>query len=160
MPYIPLSKCKHGFLYMVHARNFSYGVFNSRNNSFIGVRYKLGSSFLFPELHHDADPHFGTVKPLSELVQLPPAIQISDSIYDDTLTTDLWAERNGMRYPVIRRNIAREDKPHGRRVLFEDLWLDTKERIPDELWPYSIPNKSLFTFLSDYTANHPPPDID
>jgi hypothetical protein len=74
--YIKLSDCKDGYLYKIHARNFSYGVF--LHDGFIGIRNKFGEDYLFMEYHWDFGEPFGTVKPKQELFQLPSNIYIDE----------------------------------------------------------------------------------
>jgi hypothetical protein len=76
--YIPLDECKHGHVYRINARNFGVGVFNEKDNGFIGIRYKLGSRFLDTEHHWDQGPPHGTVKPLGEVHALPEDIPVSE----------------------------------------------------------------------------------
>lgn len=58
---VPLKDCVHGRLYKLHCRNLLYGVFNEKNNGFIGIREKFGSEYLFTEYHHETGAPFGTV---------------------------------------------------------------------------------------------------
>lgn len=81
--YIPLDKCIHGRVYMVDARNFSIAVFNSNNNSFIGIRSKFWDTYLFPEDHFDTGEPYGTVKPLEEIEDIPKEIEIKDILLSD-----------------------------------------------------------------------------
>ena len=75
--YIPLMDCKHGFLYEIDSRNLNFGVFNEKNNGFIGIRQKFSSRFLFTEYHWDTGEPYGTVKPKKELRELPSDIEIN-----------------------------------------------------------------------------------
>lgn len=68
---IPLEECKHGWLYRIDARNFSFGVFNEDSKGFIGVRYKFGHEYLFTEFHWDTGAPFGTVCPQECLEECP-----------------------------------------------------------------------------------------
>lgn len=68
---IPLSECKHGYLYKIDSRNLNTGIFNSENNGFIGIRTKFGREYLFTEFHYDTGAPFGTVKPLEEIGRSP-----------------------------------------------------------------------------------------
>lgn len=76
--YIPLSECKHGYIYKIHSRNLSTAVFNSKNNGFIGIRLKFNDEFLFTEFHWDTGPPFGTVKPKELLHKLPENIELKE----------------------------------------------------------------------------------
>ena len=77
--YIPLPDCHHGYLYFIRARNFWLGVYNAESSGFIGIREKLGSTFLFTELHWDEDPMFGTVQPV-ELLELCPLEDLREGV--------------------------------------------------------------------------------
>lgn len=65
--YIPLEQCRHGYLYQIHCRNLSLGIFNKNTNGFIGIRTKFGDRYLFTEYHYDTGAPFGTVHPHKEL---------------------------------------------------------------------------------------------
>lgn len=80
--YIPLGDCQHGNLYFIRARNFWLGVFNTQTNGFVSIREKLGSTFLFTELHYDADPMFGTAQPL-ELLEPCPVQDLREGVVVD-----------------------------------------------------------------------------
>jgi len=69
--YIPLGNCKHSGLYKIYARNFSYGVFNEKDKGFIGMRQKFHLTYLFTEIHWDADETYGTAKPIEFLEWCP-----------------------------------------------------------------------------------------
>lgn len=73
---IPLSECKHGYLYKIFSRNLRLGVFDSGDNGFIGIREKFGREYLFTEYHWDIGPPFGTVSPKEELEKCPDNIKI------------------------------------------------------------------------------------
>lgn len=61
--WIPLSECIDKGFYKVGARNFSYGIFNSEKQGFIGIRHKFHYTFLDIEDHWDTGYPYGTVKP-------------------------------------------------------------------------------------------------
>lgn len=69
--YIPLEKCKDGYLYEIDSRNLSYGVYNSATRSFYGIRYKFGQRFIDDEYHWSLGVPYGTCKPQKELEQCP-----------------------------------------------------------------------------------------
>jgi hypothetical protein len=75
---IALKDCKHGYLYRIKSRNLSVGVFNKDNSSFIGIREKFGSRYLFSEYHRETGPPHGTVSPTEEIGPLPPGVEISE----------------------------------------------------------------------------------
>lgn len=71
MEYIPLSDCKHGWLYKIKSRNLIMGVFREDKKGFVGIREKFDQQFLFVEYHWDTGPPFGTVKLLECLERCP-----------------------------------------------------------------------------------------
>lgn len=123
---IPLRDCKHGFLYKLESRNLDFGVFNSVNSGFIGIRYKLGDKFLFTENHWEIGPPFGTAKPIEELQQVPK----------DLLLVEI---------------IGSKDNKTGREITYCSVkrgWynVDTGE-ICDDADPMAVTNKQLFDYL-------------
>lgn len=60
--YIPMKDLEIGRAYYVEARNFEYAIWDG--DSFVGVRYKMGSYFTDTEKHWDEGAPHGTVKPL------------------------------------------------------------------------------------------------
>jgi len=77
--YLPIDKCKKGFIYKLASRNLDIGVFDGEGG-FIGIRTKFKDRYLFTEYHWDTNKNFGTVKPLKELGQLPEGIPIKTSL--------------------------------------------------------------------------------
>jgi len=75
---IKLEDCKHGGLYYLSCRNFSFGVFNKASGGFIGVRYKFGDEYAFTEYHYDGDDTHGTVHPYDFLEMCPSFIIIKE----------------------------------------------------------------------------------
>ncbi len=69
--YLKIENCIQGGLYEIDARNFSLGVYNKKEQSFIGIRYKFGSEFLDVEFHWDTGVPHGTVKPLRHIEECP-----------------------------------------------------------------------------------------
>ena len=69
--YIPMKKCKHGYLYEIDARNFVIGVYNKKIKGFLGIREKWGSRFIEAEDHWDTGEPYGTVKPLCIVEECP-----------------------------------------------------------------------------------------
>ena len=78
--YIPLSECKNGYVYKIHSRNLSIGVFNNKSNGFTGIRLKFRHEFLFTEYHWDTGAPFGTVKPKELLHKLPDDIELKEAL--------------------------------------------------------------------------------
>jgi hypothetical protein len=62
--WIPAMECKDGHVYLVKARNFSYGRFNKSDLSFHGVRHKFGDRFIDSEEHYDTG--HGSAQPLKD----------------------------------------------------------------------------------------------
>ncbi len=67
-PTIPIPEMKLRGVYVGQGRNFSVGVWTGQG--LIGRRHKFGW-WLREELHHDADPCFGTFRPTRYLHQIP-----------------------------------------------------------------------------------------
>jgi len=132
MELISLKECVKGRVYMLNCRNLDYGVYNGKDG-FIGIRYKVGSRYLFTEYHKDVDPHFGTVMGMEDLgIDVPNDIELIEN------------------EPTI-------DKDSKRLVNFDGMaskggrgWVykDTDE--PDQnINPISHINRNLFKFLND-----------
>lgn len=148
--YIPLEKCKKGYVYKIHSRNLSYGVYDG-NEGFIGIREKFGDRYLFTEYHYDQGAPYGTVKPFEEICELPSDIPCNQREIHHYGTAD-WAvdpNTNEPR-PVLRRDLNDGEMPHGSRKGFVDEWADTKERLPENKYPYIRGNKKLFQYLEQY----------
>ena len=75
MEYIPLEDCKPKIIYRIASRNLSVGIYDPDSKGFVGPRSKFGDAFLFTEIHWDADPNYGTAKPLNEIGTLPEDIE-------------------------------------------------------------------------------------
>ena len=69
--WISLKECKHGGLYEIDARNFSFGVFDENQRGFIGIRLKFRYRFLDTEFHWDTGAPYGTAKPLKFIEMCP-----------------------------------------------------------------------------------------
>ena len=70
MEYIKLEDLKDGYLYRIHARNASYGIYRESVEGFIISRYKFGFNYTFEEYYRDDRP-FGTAGPLKEIEKSP-----------------------------------------------------------------------------------------
>ena len=66
-PYIPMSKCKDGHLYIIDARNADIGVYVAKDKWFRISRFKFKTNYIFTEDHWDTGEPHGTVKPLKKL---------------------------------------------------------------------------------------------
>lgn len=81
--YLPASKCKDGYLYLIKARNSFLGISTDNGKKFIISRTKFSSNFLDEEDHWDTEhespfsfKRLGTVKPLKELEKVPESIEL------------------------------------------------------------------------------------
>jgi hypothetical protein len=131
--YIPLDQCKHGYLYRIHSRNLSYGVYNAKNKGFIGIRTKFNDRYLFEEYHWDIGEPYGTVKPKIELEKVPDGIVIAESLGTIDANT---------REPVyFDKPIAEGGKG----------WCFTKTNESSmDIRPMSAFNRPLFKYLDNY----------
>jgi hypothetical protein len=131
---IPLSDCKDRFLYRIHSRNLSLGVFNVNNAGFIGIREKFGHFYLFTEYHYDTG---ATVRPEKELEPVPEGMSLEERLG----TID---EKTGQ--PVDF------DKPvsEGGRGWY---YLDTNKS-SSEIRPVSVPNTALFKWLKEKEGHY------
>jgi len=75
---IPIEECKSRWLYGIHSRNLSMGVYNDINKGFIGIRIKFGNRSLATEYHWDIGEPFGTAMPYSVLEQIPEGVDLSE----------------------------------------------------------------------------------
>lgn len=78
--YIPLDQCEDRGIYKIHCRNLGYAVYNQTKKGFIGIRNKFNRRFLDTEYHWDADPTYGTAKPLEKVGVLPGHILPIESL--------------------------------------------------------------------------------
>ena len=69
--WIPVSECRDGWLYYVHARNSNAGIYCLAEKGFVISRLKFSDNFLFTEYHWDTGEPYGTVKPLREIKKAP-----------------------------------------------------------------------------------------
>jgi hypothetical protein len=75
MNYIKIPDLKPGYLYRIHARNASYGIWFGDTGTtnafgFAISRIKFGDNFIFTEYHWDM-PSFATARPLEEIEKSP-----------------------------------------------------------------------------------------
>lgn len=94
---ITLENCKHGFLYLLAARNLSLGVYDEGTKGFIGVREKFRRRYLDVEFHWDTGEPFGTASPIKELDKLPAGL-VSDN---DSVTLYKWLEEAERRFKQL-----------------------------------------------------------
>jgi predicted RNase H-like HicB family nuclease len=104
---IPLSECKHGYLYRISSRNLAFGVFDSTKQGFVGIREKFGHRYLFTEFHYDTGAPFGTVRP-KELLEICPIVDLAE-----------WhsEERDGTKWAVTNQPLFDWlNEQEGRRI--------------------------------------------
>lgn len=128
--YIPLSECKNRYLYRIHSRNLSYGIYNEKTEGFIGIRNKFGDDYLFTEFHRDNKSAGGTVYPKKEYGKIPDDLELKEFLH----TID----------GITKRKVV-FDKPvfeGGKGWVFED----TGES-DNSIQPIAVHNTKLFEFL-------------
>lgn len=125
--YLKIQECKHGYLYELHSRNLTYGVYNSENSGFIGIRTKFKSRYLFTEYHWDTGSPFGTVKPSKEIEPCQQKIIIADNLGSECLNC----------FELVDFNQDRK-------------WFHLKYNNCDTIRPCTRRNKDLFEYLDLY----------
>lgn len=146
--YVPLESCIDRGIYALRSRNLATGVFRRRTSGFIGIRHKFFDSFLFEEYHWDTGEPYGTACPVRLIGILPD--DIANSYYDAPPGCHSWGLRGTEMIGVVRTNLAPGEEPHGRRRGFQDRWVDTGERTPDDLIYSDQPeNQKLFDYLNE-----------
>lgn len=68
---MPVEDMKAGYLYAIHARNASYGIWDGIQGGFWIRRTKFNDTFAFVEIHWDLSKDFGTARPKMELEESP-----------------------------------------------------------------------------------------
>lgn len=66
---IPISECKHGYLYKLNSRNLDYGIYRADTESFVGIREKFDYRFLESDGHRDLNARGCTALP-TELIDV------------------------------------------------------------------------------------------
>lgn len=146
--YIPLNECIDRGIYRIHSRNLSVGVFRESTKGFIGIRYKFGDEYLFEEYHYDNGPPYGTVDPKEQIGVLPDEILNNEFVINEFGTRNFAIDPStGSERCVIRRDLLTNETQHGERIGFVDEWADTKQRLPDDVWPYIKENEKLLNYL-------------
>lgn len=80
-PFIPLDNLRHRATYALRSRNLLVGVWDANSNGFVGIRTKMGDTYLFTEYHYDLG---GTAHALEELpLNLPEDIGLREN-FDPT----------------------------------------------------------------------------
>ena len=85
---IPIQDCKDRHLYRINSRNFNLGVFDAENRDFIGIRTKIGDTFLDRENHS-----LGCVKVLQEVEKIPDNIELTIGHRSET-ELNIWGDRS------------------------------------------------------------------
>ena len=116
MKYIPLSDCKHGWLYKIRSRNLILGVLREDRKGFVGIRENFDQMFLFVEYHWDTGPPFGTVKPL-ECLEPCPIQKLEEHIE----TEGKKLERNEVLFEWLKQIGGMPDASTRRQKHLEDL---------------------------------------
>jgi len=78
--YLPLERCKEGYLYLISSRNASLGIYKESTKSFVISRFKFKANFLDEEIHWDADNQFGTACPWVEIEKTPSFINSEEKL--------------------------------------------------------------------------------
>jgi hypothetical protein len=156
--YIPLGACKPRFVYRVHSRNISIGVFNPDTNGFIGIRYKFDAEYLFTEYHWDTGSPYGTVKPKELLEKIPDDIELRERLGDidksngRSVFYDKTPDENG--------NGTQDggDDENGNRITIKVrgwCYTDTNEYVQERRNVVSVENKKLFDYLKALWSSLP-----
>lgn len=77
--WVPIDECLDGHTYRILARNAHVGIYNAERKWFVISRVKFGNNYVSEEIHWDADPHYGTAKPL-ELIEKAPELKTDEEI--------------------------------------------------------------------------------
>ncbi len=72
--YFTIEQCEDGGLYYLQAFHFRLGVYIEEVQGLVGIRRKLGISYLFIEYHFDYSVVIGTAQPITLLGDCPDAI--------------------------------------------------------------------------------------
>jgi len=126
-------ECEVGGVYKLRSRNLDLGVY-CQDGTFIGIREKFNSLFLFPELHRNRG---GTALPLEYLCKVPNDIPLVVSL--------------GTADEITGKNV-RFDRPiadGGIGWYYVDTGL-----ADDNIRPVERTNKRLFQFLLQQRVDH------
>ncbi len=137
---IELKDLKHGYLYKLQSRNLSYGVFNSNNNSFVGIRQKFYSKFLDVEYEY-TDIHFGTASVLEEVIKCP--------VVD--LCTHLGSRCDTCGHKCAYVDWTKENRPEFNK--FPGRWVHLENTECPKVDPVSINNDELYKWLEGVTLD-------
>lgn len=150
--YIKLADCVPGAVYTLQSRNLTLGVYDGKTG-FIGLRHKLGHTYLFTEYHHDRCDSLATVRPLRQVGAVPAHVLLDPRLFN-AYGTPYQAARGTQMVPVRRRDLTAAESPHGRRNGFVDEYADTGERLPEGVWLESIgENQPLRALLEAFPTD-------
>lgn len=143
-----MDECVDRGVYRIRSRNLGVGVYRAEAQGFIGIRLKFTDRYLFTEYHYDTGAPYGTVRPKEKIGVLPhdvPCRELEQHEFGGR-SFALDPATNTER-PVLRRDLAEGEEPHGKRLGFVDEWADTRERLPDGVSTHVKENQALFDFL-------------
>ena len=84
--FIPVNELKHRAVYATRSRNLLVGVWDENSKGFLGIRTKMGDTYLFTEYHYDLG---GTAHALEELpLQIPEDVELREN-FSPTCTNHL-----------------------------------------------------------------------
>jgi hypothetical protein len=142
---ISKTKCKDRFLYKIHSRNLTLGVFRESTGGFIGLREKFGSVYLFEEYHWDNGPPYGTVTPEKELLE-----ELStDIILDVSLGAECSDCNKQCEYVLFPEGPVEKDYGTGHKVMVRGEWKHIEPSNCSEVFPVGISNAALENWLHD-----------
>ena len=129
IPYLKLSECEVGRVYLLNSRNLKFGAFDDRGE-FVGIRHKFGNTFLDAEIHWDREGSWrGTARPVEATSFVVPDGILVAARLPDTL-----------------------DDKTGKVVVYDKdskVWRDTEGNAMEECYAIAVHNNALFDFLTD-----------
>jgi hypothetical protein len=136
------SECKDRYLYLIHSRNLTFGVYNQTTGGFTGLRTKFSSVYAFEEYHWDNGPPYGTVKPIKILEELPREIKIETS-----LGTECHTCHKACAYIPFPFGPLEKEYGDGKVLKIAGEWQHTKPSDCSDPSPISISNVPLEQWL-------------
>lgn len=138
--YIKLDDCIDRHLYQIHSRNLKFAVFRKESKGFIGLREKLGCTYMFEEYHCDTNHPFGTVKPLKDLnIILPDNIILVESFPGNVCgNCNVDVEYKKVDEPFVKYGITYNSK-----------WMHIADTKCGNITPYSKYNYDLDKWLRE-----------
>ena len=101
---IPIEECKDGYLYAIHARNGSYGIYNEKDKTFTLSRVKFNLKYLDSESHWDTTEYVGSIKFMGT-AKPTKEIEVAPTFKDDNeklAYLDRFENRPAARLPIER----------------------------------------------------------